>query len=364
MPIIATLHSLFQNDEFRHLYFEYNTQKHVCVEGRYRNFCCGEVYKKSEIFNSDPYTLQIEIFTDDFDPCSPIKSKATVHKLCAVYFAIQNFPEQYQSRINYIQLVCLCYSDDINKSTQEDYNNIWQMIVEEIKQLEVRGISVGSINIRGSICWPSFDNLGANTSLGYAGVFSAKYYCRFCECKLDECGVLTKEIEAKNRTKRNYEILIEAIKALEKVDYTKTFGVKRYCLLNDLKDFHITKNISADIFYHDLCEGTMPFVLELIIKFMDSLKIVKQDEITQMIQFSDYGNLQKKNKPSILGMKKANLGQNGSQSKCLFLNFPFIIAKYKDDLRLKNVWNSMESMAVISQILYSKEITQNDLNEL
>lgn len=187
-------------------------------------FAVTRFIKKSEIFNSNPYTLQIEIFTDDFETCSPLQSRAGVHKLCAIYFAIKKIPERYQSKVNYIQLFCFCYSDDINKSTQADFNNIWQIIVEKIKQLETRGVSVGSLTIKGTICWPSFDNLGTNTSLGYAGSFSARYFCRFCECDSVECGMLTEEIESKVRTKQNYESNLKTIETLEKFDYSKTFG--------------------------------------------------------------------------------------------------------------------------------------------
>lgn len=363
VPITQSLISLFKNDEFRRLYFTYNSEKHTCVEGRYQHFCCGDVFKKSSLFMSDQFALQIQIFADDFEPCNPLQSKAGVHKLSAVYFVVKNFPMQYQSKLDYIQLVCLCHSDDINKSTQADFNNIWHLIIEDMSKLETEGISVGSKKIKGAICYPSFDNLGANIALGFAGSFSAHYFCRFCECNSFECSTSIDELESKIRTEENYASRIKTIESLDKIDYRRTCGVKRDCLLNELKHFHVTKNISADIL-HDIYEGAMPFVLNLIIDFMIASKIGKKDEIIQMVQFFDFGELNGRNIPSVINLSRSNLGQNGAQVKCLFLHFPFIIAKFRNNEQLKNVWNCMESLALVSQIIHSFDLSTNNLNEL
>lgn len=218
IPISESLNALFKNEKFHQMYFEYNSQKHVCVEGRYRDFCCGDVHKNSVLFTSDPYSMQIQIFTDDFEPCNPLQSKAGVHKMCAVYFVVKNFPRRFLSRLDYIQLVCLCHSDDINKSTQADFNNVWQLIVEDMCKLETEGIQVGSKTLKAAICYPSFDNLGAIISLGFAGSFTAGYYCRFCECDSNECSYVAHEIESKIRTEEKYAMRLEIIESLEKIE--------------------------------------------------------------------------------------------------------------------------------------------------
>lgn len=363
VPITEQLQQKFEVEEFRKLYLEYNSQKHVCVDGEYISFCCGDVYKKSELFCTDPYAIQLQIYTDDFEICSPLQSKAGIHKLCAVYFAIKNFPIQFQSKLENIGLVCLCYSDDINKSTQADYNNIWRLLVEDLKKLETDGIRVGNKQIRGTICWPSFDNLGANTSLGFAGSFSSTYYCRFCECDSNECTVSSSEIQNKIRTKENYSLRVAKVESLEKVDYRKTIGVKRYCCLNDLKYFHITQNISVDIL-HDFYEGAMPFLLDLLFNFMIAQKIIKKVDIIRAIKSYSYGQLNRKNIPSIISFRKSNFGQNGSQSKCLFTHIPFIFAKYRENTKLKSIWNSFELLSRIAQIVHSTKISSQHLREL
>lgn len=363
IPISESLEALFRNKNFNQKYFRFNSEKHECIEGEYRNFCCGDVHKNSPIFNEDPYSLQIQIFTDDFELCNPLQSKAGVHKICGVYFLVRNFPQQFLSRVNFIQLVCLCYSDDVNKSTQADFNNIWQLILEDMRKLESEGIQIGSRSIKAAICFPSFDNLGANLCLGFAGSFSAHYFCRFCECDRHECSTLTHEIESKIRTEETYASCLKVVESLEKIDYRRTYGIKRDCLLNELEYFHVTRNISADIL-HDIYEGAMPFLMQHVIEYMIASKIVKKNEIIQMVQFFDFGELNRSNVPSILSFNKSHLGQNGAQSRCLFQHFPFIIARFKANDKLIKIWDSMELLSRVSQIVHSFVLTADDLHEL
>lgn len=305
---------------------------------------------------------------DDYDmetgePCSPLQSKAGVHKLCAIYFLIKNLPERFQSKLKNIYLVCLCYSDDINKTLQADFNNIWQMVVEDLQQLELEGIDVDGKKIRGTIALPSFDNLGANVSSGFAGSFSADYYCRLCECSSKECRMITEEIESKNRTIENYSIQLKAIESMVKVDYRKTLGVRRYCVLNDLNYFHITKNISVDIL-HDFYEGVVPFLLKRLFQFIIDAKVVTKSKLIDMVSSYNYGELNQGNIPSALIFDKKNLGQNGAQSKCLFLHVPFILEKYRQNDKLSSVWDSVESLHRILQVVHSVELNTEDLDVL
>lgn len=363
VPITESLKAIFEKDDFLQIYLKYNDEKHVCVEGEYKEFCCGTVFKKNELFVTDPYAIQIQIYTDDFEPCNPLQSKAGVHKLTAVYFSIKNIPQKFRSKLNNIQLVCLCHSDDINKSTQADFNNIWEFVVADLKRLETEGILVASMTLKGSICWPSFDNLGGNVSLGYAGGFSAEYYCRFCECNSTECGKLTQEVKTKIRTRENYASRLKTIESLDKIEYAKTIGVKRHCFLNELNFFHITENISVDIL-HDLYEGAMPLLIGNIIEHMISCKIAKKTDIIQMVANFDYGGKNKRNTPSILALSKHNLGQNGSQSRCLYIHFPIILNKFKNERNLCEIWKSWQALAHISQIVHSTEIYSKNLQEL
>lgn len=362
VSIIDTLRSLFEKDEFCQLYVQHNLsqEKHICVQGEYNYFCCGEAYKKNELYKSNPGSLQIQIATDDFEVCSPLQSKTKIHKICAVYFRITNLPQQYSSRLNNIYLICLCNTEDL-KTKQTDFNDIWRLIVQDVSHLEQFGIDLkNNLNIKGTVSYLGFDNLGANVSLGFSEGFNSFYYCRICESDKEECKHLTKDIADKYRNKEKYEKQLNVISSLVKVKYRLTTGVKRYCVLNDLKYFNIFENPSVDIM-HDINEGVIPFLLKNLFQYLISNKVVSEDQIIKLIQSFDYGFLNQRNVPSILCIDKHNLGQNATQVKCLFLNIPFIFIDFKDHQKVKNVWPCVESLLKICEIIYSSKITEDDL---
>lgn len=360
VSIKETIKSLFLRDDFlRAFQNDSRENNHTCKNGEYYDYCCGSAFKNSDLFKSHPKSLQIQIATDDFEICNPLSSKATLHKICAVYFVIRNMPRL--SNLKNIYLICLCNSNDI-KTPETDFNNLWKLIVNEMKHIEEFGIDINNnLNVKGTLVNLSFDNLGANQSLGYAEAFNAIYYCRICECSKYECRELYKENINKLRTRENYSMRLTEVENSTDVEYVKTCGVKRYCVLNDLKYFNIVENHSVDIM-HDLNEGVIPFLLMHLFKYCISQKMFNFDELTKFVQFHDYGILNRKNMPSHINMEKRNLNQNASQSLCLFQNIPFIL--YKFHKKLKVVWMCVESLFRIVRIVYSSKITECDLEIL
>lgn len=98
ISITETLKLIFRDSSFLNFYLNYNND-HTCQPGVYERFCCGEVWKQIGLPRD---TILIEIFTDDFEICSVLKSKANLHKTCAVYFQIKNLPPQYLSKLSSI----------------------------------------------------------------------------------------------------------------------------------------------------------------------------------------------------------------------------------------------------------------------
>lgn len=170
---MKTLKSLFANKDFCEAYLKYNLhEKHKCVAGTYEDFCCGSVSESIDIFE-DPFSLQIQIGTDDFEVCCAVKSKATKHKVNAAYFQIKNMPMEYRSKLNNIYLVALCSTVNF-KTDKYDYNHIAELICQEISELETDGLEIKTemlkdayINfeqerLKGTLVNISVDNLGAN----------------------------------------------------------------------------------------------------------------------------------------------------------------------------------------------------------
>lgn len=208
----------------------------------------------------------------------------------------------------------------------------------------------------------TFDNLGGNISLGYSGCTST-YFCRICEITRAESKTTTIDDLSKYRTKDNYAIALDIIETSTKVDIKETKGIVRYCVLNDLKYFHILDNFNADIM-HDLAEGVMPWMLQNIFKYCIKSNLLTEEELRNKALFHDYGVLNSRNIPSSICFDRRNIGQNASQQKCLVQNLPFILQEFKYDPRLIKVWPCVTSLLEILRIVYNANITECDLVKL
>lgn len=367
VPIIDTIRSLFSSKEFASLYFEFNDNIQSNVIGRdgtkkYSNFSSGSCYANNQLFQSHPNSLQLQISVDDFEPCNALQSKSGRHKICAVYFSIHNLPPKYASKLNNIYLICLCNADD-TKSKWTDFNNIWQLIVDEIHVLETDGILVDGKQLRGTLVQTAFDNLGANVSLGFSGSFSSHKYCRHCLSSKSECQTLTSESECTLRTVENYEKSLQIVDESESVNLNETDGVKHYCVLSSLHYYHIVKNPTADIM-HDICEGCIPELLTHFFKLCFKEKIFSNEELDNMVKCFDYGTLNHSNIPSEINFNKRSLGQNASQSMCLLRNLPFILYRYRAHSKLKDAWQCVQTLIQICEIVNSYEITESEVQRL
>lgn len=368
VPILETLKSLFLREKFTSLYFEYNHSNGTNVFGRdetkkYNSFGSGTTFSKMKLFQSHPDSLQLQISVDEFEPCNALQSKSNMHKIVAVYLAIHNMPPKYSSKLNNIYLVCLCNSDDI-KSRETDYNNIWQLIVDEISELETNGITiVGEKTLKGTLVHIAADNLGANVGEGFSGSFSANKYCRHCLSSKTECHSFTTESQCTLRTIESYDKSLDIIAESESVNLDETDGVKFYCVLNNLQYFHIIDNPTADIM-HDLNEGCIPELLTHFFKLIIKEKISTWDQLDNMIKSHDYGVLNSKNIPSEVNLNRRSLGQNAAQSMCLFRNIPFVLHRYATNSKLKEAWECYQALLQICEIVYSNEVTESDLDRL
>lgn len=186
-----------------------------------------------------------------------------------------------------------------------------------------------------------------------------------CEMNKDECRKSTTDDAKFYRTKEGYAKSIQSIEHMvpDSVDLKETRGIKRYCVLNKLKYFHILDNYNVDIM-HDLLEGAVPFLLTQVFLYCFKESIFSENRLKNLLFFFDYGKLNTKNIPPTINLNKKNLGQNASQIKCLIQNLPLILHDYQDNEKLKRIWPSIFTMLKILQIVYSSSLTKNDLNEL
>lgn len=364
VSIISSLKSFFARPENLNMYFNFQSE-HQCVPGVYKYFCCGDVYKSEEFFQLNKNAIQLQLAIDDVEICDPLGSKNNVHKVCNLYFVIRNIPPRYNSKLNNIFLACLCNVDDL-KTEKTDINNILEIIVDEILYLEKTGIILDNGQVlKGTLVSLAADNLGTHNALSLVESFRSVYFCRICKVSR-ECSQDTfKDNIEEFRDRHHYEQMLEIINNCEKVDFKETFGIKRYCTLNNLKFFDIFKNVSVDIM-HDLNEGVVDSLLLNIFMYLTKNKAIKEIELQNAIKFYNYPKYFRRDKPSNLKMGKdrKTLGLNSAQMKCLFLNLPFILAPYENNSHMKKVWPCVKRLLRVFQIVHSEVFDEMLLQEL
>lgn len=358
IPIVKTLTNLFSDEQFKTLY---ESNEHVCTPNIYQNYCCAENFQKSDLFKENPDALQLLLYTDDFQMTDPLKTKSKNYKMCAVYLQVVNMPRKFLSKLDNIYLVALCETENM-KQEYTDIDNILELVVNEIKSLEKIGIDIGKRErLKGGLVSFAFDNLGGNDVCGFKKSFSSDFFCRHCECTTEESRKWTKENVSSFRTIENYTKQVEASQMGDKVDYQRSKGVRKPCLLNDLCHFHILKNRYCDLM-HDVNEGVIPFALHHLFTYCIDKKILSKKKLQDNIRDFNYGILNTQKKPSILDLNSRHLGQNATQSFCLITHIPFILYQYQT--QLESIWVCIESLLDIIQILYSEKVSDDDINNL
>ena len=56
----------------------------------------------------DHDSLLLQLYVDDIGLTNPLGSKHDHHKLSMIYFSIEDIPDQYRSKIDFIQLLAVC----------------------------------------------------------------------------------------------------------------------------------------------------------------------------------------------------------------------------------------------------------------
>lgn len=357
--IDKTLESIFKQPEFVKNYVKHN-QSHVCVPGVYKYFCCGQTHKLHDIFR-DKNVIQLQLGIDDFEVCSPLKSKTGIHKICAVYLQIRNIPPEISSKLNNIPVVAICKTHDL-KADSKYFDNISNLIVDDLKKLERDGIEVEGIGVLKAVLTNlCSDNLGKNMVYGLHESFNAEYYCSICEMKKSECQQAVKEFAEKFRSKLSYCNYFLSLNQDESIDESITKGIVRYCPFNDLKNFNIFQNLYVDLM-HDVYEGMIQFFLKEFFDYCAKNNVLTKRKMMELIRDFNFSASSRKNVPSIVNFDKINFNQSAAQIGCLMLHLPLIFYRFHNELT--HIWPVMESLLQCMQILNSLEIRDIDVNRL
>ncbi|ELT93442.1 hypothetical protein CAPTEDRAFT_213746 [Capitella teleta] len=247
IPILKTLKALLSQEDVIAQVLEDRRSK----DGVIRDFCDGDVFGESPLFQQHPNALQVMLYNDEFSCTNPLRNRSKNHKIYAVYFVLGNLSPMYRSALNSIQLVSLCPQPLLKKY---GFAKMLQPLINDLKLLETEGIQVcvdgSNYHFYGTVSFVAADNLAAH-GLGrfFENFSSALRLCRFCNATKESMALSFDENRFILRTSSSYDAQVKLV-CQNKV-LVSTYGVKHPFPLNQLAFFHVCNGLPADI-AHDL----------------------------------------------------------------------------------------------------------------
>lgn len=198
--MIDTLKVLLRKDEV----FAEVVNGHCSQSGLILDFCDG-LHCKSNASLSEHQSLQILLYSDDFCVANPLGNKVKKLKFSAYYFILGNVSPKVRSKLNMIQLACLCPTEYVKEYGLE---NVLAPLVRDLKSIEVTDIEIERNGVKNtfnkSLSMIVTDNLAAHTIDGFQESFNILLSCRFCHVtKTEVKSHLRTSIESR-RTEISY----------------------------------------------------------------------------------------------------------------------------------------------------------------
>jgi hypothetical protein len=313
-----------------------------------------ESYRQHPFFMKHPDAFIIHLYVDGFETTNELGSHTQVHKLEGLYMVIKNIPAKYLSKLNAIFLVGLWYAHDVKTY---GYDKLLAPTVAALKELETEsGITVNIKGqptvIRGVLSLFSADNLGLHSLFGFLESFSANKFCHFCECTKEEAQAKFMENDFTLRTKASYNESVRGINLDPKYNPSET-GIKRGCILNELKYFHVISNQSVDAM-HDILEGIVTFEIALVLETLITLQFFSLDYLNSCISSFDYDSSDRNSKPSTFS-SVTSMHLNAAEAMCFIRNLPLMVGNKIP--REEPHWQLLLMLLDILDIVFAPRVT-------
>lgn len=136
-------------------------------------------FKENPFLSGDELRICLTLYIDDFELCNPLGTSRKKHKLCSVYWILNNLPPGSHSALSSIYLTLLCKSDDVKLY---GYGKVLEPLLQDLCVLEEHGVFISKLGkfVKGTVHSVVADNLGAHSLAGFVESFSGQYVCRFC----------------------------------------------------------------------------------------------------------------------------------------------------------------------------------------
>ncbi|KAK3918512.1 Enolase [Frankliniella fusca] len=308
--------------------------------------------KSAGYYECGKFVLPIFLYFDDFECGNPLGPHAGVYKLGAVYFSMPFLPPEFQTVFN-VFLTLLFHASD--RSVPEDGNYyVFRKLIDDLNELAKEGIEVKvdgkSEKIYFIVVLLLADNLGFNQILGFAGSFSANFYCRFCKSPKDELECMLREDKSSLRKISDYESDVD--KGL------KMTGINENSVWNSLLSFHVYENFSVDIlhdFFLGVCKTDMGLLLN---NYICVEKYFTVDDLNSRICSFNYTINGFHNKPACIvldDVKECKVSMTGIELYNFILLFPFFVCDFlKPDVFDSALWSLYLTLRGMLDIVTAK----------
>lgn len=325
IPILQSLQQIFKRtDVVNSIVQNHNVQQHIEDCKEYRTFRDGKVYKENIFFSGEELRLSVSLYVDDFEICNPLGTSRKIHKLCAVYWVLNNLPPGSHSVLSNIYLAVLCKTDDVKRF---GYHRVLEPLIQDLRTLEQHGVFVPHLGkfLKGALQFVLADNLGAHGIAGLIESFSGEYFCRFCLAKRSD--IQTNDVRSGSFVQRSKDVHESHVKLAQQTN-APSFGVKKECVFTKhLEHFCVSTGYPPDIL-HDLLEGIVPVELALCLTVLVSKKYFTIENLNKCIAKFPYTGTDKTNKPHVIAhnfSSRKNIGGNGHENWTLLRLLPLMI---------------------------------------
>ncbi|XP_070410625.1 uncharacterized protein [Nothobranchius furzeri] len=323
---------------------------------QYRSIRDGLFFKDNPFLSGDELNICLTLYIDDFELCNPLGTSRKKHKLCSIYWILNNLGPGSHSALTSIYLGVLCKSNDVKTY---GYKKILEPLLHDLLTLEEHGVYVSKLGtfVKGTVHSVIADNLGAHALAGFIESFSGHYICRFCTAQKEE--IQSTDVYSGAFTLRTKEIHEAHLKTAQDTE-TSCFGVKRACPLTEhLNHFHVNTGYPPDI-VHDLFEGIVPFELAVCLNILISKKYFTLEFLNTCILKFPLKWSDKKNRPHLIPhtySSRKTVGGNAHENWCLIRFLPFLIGDIipEDELAWQVILDLKEIVELVVAPVHTQE---------
>ncbi|XP_066509129.1 uncharacterized protein [Hoplias malabaricus] len=358
IPILEVLCHILKRKEV----FLFVQKERVSDGDTLTDFTDGSFSKKKHVLlccRKSDKLLKLQLYTDEFEILNSLGSKKLIHKIACFYFVVGNLPLKYRSQLQNIHVSVLVRNKLLQKY---GYEPILQPLIRDLIELQNKGISVsveGQTHVlKGALFSISADNLSAHSLAGFSACFSHGFICRFCMCHHDNMCDSTDESSCSLRTPDDHRghLGVQNSKSL--------YGVAEHCPFEKIPHFEVTESFPPDLM-HDVLEGVIPHVTRLVLKNLNSDKLITIQQLNERLQEFPFGQNDVTHRPVLL--RQTILQGSGIQGKAvekfvLFRLLPFLIGDFVP--KRNSYWDLYLLLRSVCDILLAPVIKTSWLSPL